>query len=218
LLLDEIVEMKIELQAKLLRVLEEGTLRRVGGTVDVPLDVRVLAATNRNLEQSIRDGRFREDLFYRLHVFSIELPTLDRRREDIPLLVDHFIKELGPHMAKDIRGADNDCLEGLKTRRWPGNIRQLRNTVERALVVTRGPLLSVGDLPPEPPSGPDAAPAFEIRLGSRIDVVEKELIVRTLDLTEGNKARAAEILGISLKTLYNRLERYQSEIRSAKIV
>jgi DNA-binding NtrC family response regulator len=217
LLLDEIVEMKIELQAKLLRVLEEGTLRRVGGTADVALDVRVLAATNRNLEQSIREGRFREDLFYRLHVFSIELPTLDRRRDDIPLLVDHFIKELGPQMGKDIRGADNDCLEALKTRRWPGNIRQLRNTVERALVVTRGPLLSVGDLPPEPPSGPDAAPAFEIRLGSRIDQVEKELIVRTLDLTEGNKARAAEILGISLKTLYNRLERYQSEIRSAKL-
>ena len=218
LLLDEIGEMKVELQAKLLRVLEEGTLRRVGGTTDVSLDVRVLAATNRNIEQSLREGRFREDLYYRLNVFSIELPTLDRCSDDIPLLVDHFIRELGPHMHKDIRGADNDCLEALKQRKWPGNIRQLRNVVERALVVSRGPLLGVSDLPPEAPAGPQAGPTFEVRLGSRIDEVEKEMILRTIDLAEGNKARAAEILGISLKTLYNRLERYQSEIRSAKIV
>ncbi len=127
-------------------------LRRVGGTVDVPLDVRVLAATNRNVEQSIPEGRFREDLYYRLNVFSIELPTLDRRRDDIPLLVDHFIRELGPQMSKAIQGADNDCLQALKERRWPGNIRQLRNVIERALVVSRGPLLSVGDLPPETPA------------------------------------------------------------------
>ena len=217
LLLDEIAEMKVELQAKMLRVLEGGVLRRVGGTVDVPLDVRVLAATNRNVEQSIADGRFREDLYYRLNVFGIELPTLDRRRDDIPLLVDHFIRELGPQMSKPIHGADNDCLQALKDRRWPGNIRQLRNVIERALVVSRGPLLSVGDLPPEAQAAADSAPAFEIRLGSSIETVEKDLILRTIDLTDGNKARAAEILGISLKTLYNRLERYQSEIRSAKL-
>jgi len=183
----------------------------------VPLDVRVLAATNRNVEQSIADGRFREDLYYRLNVFSIELPTLDRRRDDIPLLVDHFIRELGPQMSKAIQGADNDCLQALKERRWPGNIRQLRNVIERALVVSRGPLLSVGDLPPEAPATAETAPSFEIRLGSSIETVEKDLILRTIDLTDGNKARAAEILGISLKTLYNRLERYQSEIRSAKL-
>src|ERR1700676_285772 len=135
LLLDEIGEMKAELQAKMLRVLEEGKLRRLGASAEVAVDVRVLAATNRNLEAALREGRFREDLYYRLNVFSIELPTLNRRRDDIPLLVNHFIKELGPQMAKDIRGADNDCLEALKKRRWPGNIRQLRNVVERALVV-----------------------------------------------------------------------------------
>ena len=217
LLLDEIAEMKVELQAKLLRVLEAGTLRRVGGTADVSLDVRVLAATNRNVEQSIGDGRFREDLYYRLNVFSIELPTLDRRRDDIPLLVDHFIRELGPQMQKDIKGADNECLEALKNRKWRGNIRQLRNVIERALVVTRGPLLSIEDLPPEPAAGADSAPSFEVRLGSSIEQVEKDLIVRTIDLTDGNKAKAAEILGISLKTLYNRIEKYQSESRSAKL-
>ena len=121
-------------------------------------------------------------------------------------------------MGKEIRGADNDCLQALKTRRWPGNIRQLRNVIERALVVTPGPLLTVADLPAETTPNSDSAPGFEIRLGSRIDEVEKELILRTIDLADGNKARAAEILGISLKTLYNRLERYQSEVRSAKVV
>ena len=210
LLLDEIAEMKVELQAKLLRVLEAGTLRRVGGTADVSLDVRVLAATNRDVEQAIRDGRFREDLYYRLNVLSIELPTLDRRRDDIPILVDHFIRELAPQMPTEIRAADNECLQALKTRRWPGNIRQLRNVIERALVVSRGPLISIGDLPPESAAETDDAPAFEVRLGSSIEEVEKDLILRTIDLTEGNKARAAEILGISLKTLYNRLEKYQS--------
>jgi DNA-binding NtrC family response regulator len=218
LLLDEITEMKVELQAKLLRVLEEQTLRRVGGTADVPLDVRVLAASNRNLEQALRESRLREDLYYRLNVFNIELPTLDRRRDDIPILVDHFIRELAPGMGKEVRGADNDCLQALKGRKWPGNVRQLRNVVERALVVTNGPLLTVGDLPPEAAPGTDAPVGFEIRLGSSIDQVERELILRTIDSVDGNKARAAEVLGISLKTLYNRLERYQSELRSAKIV
>jgi two-component system response regulator HydG len=218
LLLDEITEMKVELQAKLLRVLEEQTLRRVGGTADVPLDVRVLAASNRNLEQALREGRLREDLYYRLNVFNIELPTLDRRRDDIPILVDHFIRELAPGIGKEVKGADNDCLQALKARKWPGNVRQLRNVVERALVVTRGPLLTQGDLPPEAAPGADASAVFEVRLGSSIEQVERDLILRTIDVAEGNKARAAEILGISLKTLYNRLERYQSELRSAKIV
>ncbi|HVN27661.1 MAG TPA: sigma-54 dependent transcriptional regulator [Candidatus Binataceae bacterium] len=216
LLLDEIAEMKVELQAKLLRVLEAGTLRRVGGTVDVPLDVRVLAATNRNVENAIHEGRFREDLYYRLNVLSIELPTLDRRRDDIPLLVDHFIRELAPQMPTDIRAADNECLEALKTRRWPGNIRQLRNVIERALVVSQGPLITVRDLPPETPTQAGSTPSFEVHLGRSIEEVEQDLILRTIDLTEGNKARAAEILGISLKTLYNRLEKYQSDPRSSK--
>lgn len=220
LLLDEITEMKVELQAKLLRVLEEQVVRRVGGTVDVPLDVRVLAASNRNIEEALRDGRLREDLYYRLNVFTIELPQLDRRRDDIPLLVDHFIRELAPAMdKKNVIGADNECLESLKARRWPGNVRQLRNVIERALVVTRGSVLGVADLPPEPSTnGASSSPTFEMKLGSSIEDVERELILRTIEMLDGNKAQAAEILGISLKTLYNRLERYQLKLRSAKMV
>ncbi len=217
LLLDEITEMKVELQAKLLRVLEEQVVRRVGGTVDVALDVRVLAASNRNIEQAIRDGRLREDLYYRLNVFSIELPPLDRRRDDIPILVEHFIRELAPSMEKkNVVGADNECLESLKARRWPGNVRQLRNVIERALVMTRGPVLTVADLPPEASSNGASSPTFELKLGTSIEEVERELILRTIEMLNGNKAQAAEILGISLKTLYNRLERYQLKLRSAK--
>ena len=127
LLLDEIGEMKAELQAKLLRVLEEQKIRRLGGGAEIAVDVRVLAATNRNLEAAIREGRFREDLYYRLNVFTIELPTLCDRADDIPLLVEHFLREMRPPEGKCITGVDTECLEVLKILyRWPGNVRQLR--------------------------------------------------------------------------------------------
>ncbi len=199
LLLDEITEMKPELQAKLLRVLEESKIRRLGGSAEVAIDVRVLAATNRNLETSIKEGRFREDLYYRLNVFAIELPALCERAEDIPGLVDHFLRELKQPEGKNISGVDAECLEVIKSYRWPGNVRQLRNVIERALIVSRGPMITVADLP------------FELRLGMSLDEVERELIIRTIDFTGGNKSRAAEVLGVSLKTLYNRLERYQGK-------
>jgi DNA-binding NtrC family response regulator len=211
LLLDEIGEMKPELQAKLLRVLEESKIRRLGGSTEVSIDVRVLAATNRDLNNSIKEGRFREDLYYRLNVFAIELPPLSEHPEDIPGLVDHFLRELKQPEGKHLTGVDAECLEMLKSYRWPGNVRQLRNIIERALIVSQGPLITVADLPPEMKRSSGSSSTFELHLGMSLDEVERELIMRTIDFTNGNKSRAAEVLGISLKTLYNRLERYQGK-------
>jgi DNA-binding NtrC family response regulator len=213
LLLDEITEMRIELQAKLLRILEEHKLRRVGGTSEVPFDVRVLAASNRSLDRALAEGELREDLYYRLNVFTIEMPPLRERPEDIPLLADHFLRELSEANNRPVTGIDNDCMEILKSHAWPGNVRQLRNVLERALIVSRGPLLSAAELPAEIKRNRDPGSSFELRLGSSLDEVEREVICRTMESLEGNKVRAAEVLGISLKTLYNRLERYQARDR-----
>jgi DNA-binding NtrC family response regulator len=211
LLLDEIGEMKVEVQAKLLRVLEECKFRRLGGTSEITSNVRVIAASNRNLESARQEGTFREDLYYRLNVFAIKLPPLRERGEDVPLLAERFIQDLsGSVQGKTVRGIDNSCMEVLKGYHWPGNVRQLRNVIERALIVTQGSLIGAADLPLEVtrPSRSTGS-TFEVTLGSSLDDVEQELIERTLEHMKGNKARAAEILGISLKTLYNRLERYQ---------
>jgi DNA-binding NtrC family response regulator len=212
LLLDEITEMKIDLQAKLLRVIEEQKLRRLGGTSEISLDVRVLAASNRNLEDALRDGALREDLYYRLNVFTIELPPLRDRPEDIPDLVEHFTREFSEADSRPAKGVNNEAFEVLRSYRWPGNVRQLRNVIQRALIVSNGALIEANDLPPEIRrlSG-NTAGAFELPLGSSLDDLEREFIRRTLEFTSGNKPRAAELLGISLKTLYNRLERYQAK-------
>src|SRR5579885_1251659 len=149
LLLDEITEMKIDLQAKLLRVIEEQTLRRLGGSAEIQLDVRVLAASNRDLEEALRDGALREDLFYRLNVFTIDLPPLRERPEDIPDLVQHFIREFSEADAKSAKEVDNEALDLLRSFRWPGNVRQLRNVIQRAVIVSNRPLITAADLPPE---------------------------------------------------------------------
>jgi len=210
LLLDEITEMKLELQAKLLRVLEERRLRRLGGSVEIPIDVRVLAASNRPLERALREERLREDLYYRLNVFSIELPPLRERREDIPALVEYFIEQYRNSGAKPIQGADEQFIEALRNHPWPGNVRQLRNVIERAAIVSQKPLLGTADLPPDfRPRQSDGN--FQVRLGTSLDELERELIFRTIDYAGGNKTKAAEILGVSLKTLYNRLERYEQK-------
>ena len=208
LLLDEITEMKSELQPKLLRVLEEQKLRRVGGSAEIPIDVRVLAASNRDLSSAIREGRLREDLYYRLNVFTIEIAPLRERIDDLPPLVEHFIQQLGASSGKQVSGVDNDCLEALKRYSWPGNVRQVRNVIERALIVSHGPLLTVNDLPAEFKSIGGESLVFPVRVGSSLSEVEKELLQRTIEYAGGNKTKAAEILGISLKTLYNRLHSY----------
>jgi len=206
LFLDEIGEMKFDLQAKLLRVLEDHKVRRVGGNAEVSVDVRVLAASNRDLASAARDSKFREDLYYRLNVFTVQLPPLRERPEDIPLFVDHFLGELEAPPNKVVTGIGAGCLEALKAYAWPGNVRELRNVIERALIVTRGPLISIEDLPPAFNATRPTTPSFEIRLGTPLHEVELELAQRTIAFTGGNKSEAARMLGISLKTLYNWLK------------
>ena len=215
LLLDEITELKVELQAKLLRTIEDKKLRRMGGTdeTESPLDVRLIAASSRNLAEATHYGRLREDLYSRINTFTIELPPLRDRLEDIPALVDAFIKEASQKNRKTVTGLDNESLEILRLNRWPGNVQQLRNVIERAIVVTRRPLLAASDLPNDIRRAGRKGPHFEIRVGESLDEVEREFIFKTLDFTNGNKVRAAQILGISLKTLYNRLVRYHGKDR-----
>jgi two-component system, NtrC family, response regulator HydG len=209
LLLDEIGEMKPGLQAKLLRVLEERKLRRLGSSAEVAIDVRVLAATNCDLETAIKDLRFREDLYYRLNVFTIELPPLWRRPDDIEGLVHHFLRELEFATDTVVTGIDAQCLEVLKSHRWPGNVRELRNVIERALIVTHGPLLGVADLSSEiRRSGTVhncSVQPYPVRVGMSLDEAKREFIIRTLDFVGGNKTRAAKLLGITARTLYRRL-------------
>jgi two-component system response regulator HydG len=208
LLLDEITEMKIELQAKLLRVIEEQRMRRVGGTSEIPLDVRVLAASNRDIEGAVRDGKLRSDLYYRLNVFTITLPPLRERADDIPQLVQMFVQHYAEQNHKDVVGVEEECMDAFRAHPWPGNVRQLRNVIERALIVCEGRVIRKNDLPEDFRSTTTHDGGFiKVRLGSSLDDVEKEMIARTLEFTGGNKTRAAEILGVSAKTLYNKLER-----------
>lgn len=209
LLLDELPEMKVELQAKLLRVIEEQRLRRVGGTAEIPIDVRVLAASNRDVEQAVRDGALRADLFYRLNVFTIQLPPLRERVEDLPALAQMFVQHYAALNHREVAGLDEECLNALKAHPWPGNVRQLRNVIERAVIVSEGRTIRKRDLPEEfrATSSSDGG-NISIRLGSSLEEVEKELISKTIDFTGGNKTRAAEILGVSAKTLYNKLDRF----------
>ena len=210
LLLDEITEMKIELQAKLLRIIEEQRVRRVGGTAEVALDVRVLAASNRDIDRAVKDGKLREDLYYRLGVFTIQMPPLRERTEDIPLLIDAFLAFFAAREHKPLPTMDEECRELLKGHPWPGNVRQLRNVIERALIVCQSSTITTADLPQElRTTGQGDSGWFRVRMGSSLEEVERELIIRTIEYAGGNKTRAAEILGVAPKTLYNRLERYE---------
>jgi DNA-binding NtrC family response regulator len=214
LFLDEIGELPLELQAKFLRVLEERKIRRLGGRSEVEVDVRVICATNRDLKEEIRKGRFREDLYFRLHVFTIELPPLKERKEDIPLLVHHFIEKFNAETGKHVQGMTPAALAVLQAYPWPGNIRELRNTVERAMILVDGDVIAEEQLPPDvQPTRPEAA-TLRLPLGLALDQVEKEYIVASLQRNGGNKARTAEALGISEKTLYNKLNRYAAEARA----
>jgi two-component system response regulator HydG len=207
LLLDEITEMRPEMQAKLLRVLEEQRILRLGASRELPIDVRVIAASNRPLNQAIHEGRLREDLYYRLNVFTVEL--LRDRLDDLAPLVEHFIEHFNREHSKTVQGLGEDCLHALRSHTWPGNVRELRNVIQRAVLKCRSTSLSAGDLPPEsaaPHRGPEAQ--FMVRLGSSRYEVERELIVRTLAYAGGNKARASDLLGMSRRNLYNRLQGY----------
>jgi len=212
LFLDEIAEMNPATQAKFLRILQEGTVRRLGAKAEIAVDVRVLAATNKDPGRAVQEGLFREDLFYRLNVFGIALPPLRQRPEDIPLLIDAFLEELNERYGRQVKSVDEDARRLLLECPWPGNGRELRNTLERAVVMCDGDLIGVRHLPREFPLVTRAGPARPglASVGISLDDAEKELILGTLATMGGNKTRAAEILGISVRTLHNKLHRYRT--------
>jgi DNA-binding NtrC family response regulator len=219
-LLDEIGDMPIGTQAKLLRVLEDGRVRRLGGKAEIQLDVRVIASTNAPLEGSIREGRFREDLYYRLNVFPIPLPSLRERREDIPVLVTALLEEMNRKHGTKVTDAGAEFLERLTAYNWPGNVRELRNVLERAAILGGEGTLKPEHLPPglggtAGPAQVNAAASNEnelrVPVGSTIEQAERALIELTLEYTKNNKTRAAEILGISQKTLFNKLKEYGAQ-------
>ena len=214
LFLDEVGEIPVELQAKLLRVLEEGRLRRLGGKVELGVDVRVLCATNRDLKQEIKNQRFREDLFFRLNVFQVALPPLRERREDIPILVQHFVEKFNADSGKHLSGVHPEALEVLKNYEWPGNIRELKNAVERAVILCDGEFILREHLPPDMAGKGPERNSFKLPYGLTLDLVEKDYILGSLQRNNGNKARTAEMLGVSEKTLYNKLNRYAAEARA----
>jgi len=212
LFLDEIGEMNADLQSKLLRVLEGGNFRRLGGTQEVHVDVRVIAATNRNLEEMVEEGGFREDLFYRLNVFNVKLPPLRERTEDIPLLVQTFIEEFNLKNDRNVRGIAREALAVIKKYSFPGNVRELKNVIERAVIVSTNDVIEPDDLPETLTSKANKAPSVEFRLGATMEDVEKQFLFHTINYADGNKTKAAKMLDISLKTLHNKLNKYKSSV------
>jgi DNA-binding NtrC family response regulator len=208
LFLDEIGEIPIELQAKFLRVLEEERLRRLGGKSEIAVDVRVISATNRDLKEEIKVGRFREDLYFRLNVFHINLAPLKERREDIPVLVQHFIDRFSRDAGKKLHGVSPQAMKLLTDYAWPGNIRELRNTLERAVILCGMGAIEPEHLPSELAAGGGESAYLKLPYGLPLREIEKEYILSTLSRLQNNKARTAQALGISEKTLYNKLYRY----------
>jgi transcriptional regulator with PAS, ATPase and Fis domain len=214
LFLDEIAEMTPATQVKLLRVLQERKFRRLGGRTEQEVDVRVLAATNIDPVVAIRDGRLREDLYYRLNVFTISLPPLRDRRDDLPLLIQAFIDEFNARDHRSVRTVSPAAMRQLDQYEWPGNVRELRNVIERATILAKGELIEPAHLPVMGMVAAAAAPSalgLTIAPGMTVDEAEQKLIMATLDSSGGNKTRAAEMLGISLKTLHNKLNRFKEE-------
>ena len=205
LLLDEIGELSLPLQAKILRVLQSREFEPLGSTRTVKVEVRIIAATNRDLEAMVREGRFRDDLFYRLNVFPITLPPLRERPEDVPLLARHFLTRYGEKNHREVKGLAPEVLEAFRYYAWPGNIRELENVIERGVILCRGETLTLADLPlalRRPPTG--AAPVGEPDLAE----LEAQLISRTLEKVAGERRLAAEILGISMEELNLKIRSY----------
>jgi two-component system response regulator HydG len=211
--LDEVGDMPLATQIKLLRVLESGEITRVGSNNSIHVNVRMLSATNRSLEEAIQAGAFRSDLYHRLKVVTIRLPALRDRRQDIPILIDYFLKQLSTHHHKQIKGMSAAARHRLLDFDWPGNVRQLRNVVESMVVVDYDGLLDVDDLPEdlrpaEPLAGEPAAPSLVALVGQPLEEVEKLFLAETLRVTGGNRELAASKLGIGQRTLYRKIKEY----------
>jgi two-component system, NtrC family, response regulator len=212
LFLDEIGEISPTTQVKLLRALQQREFERVGGTQTLKVDVRVVAATNRELAAEVKAGRFREDLYYRLNVVSVTLPPLRRRKGDIPALVSHFIEKHAKAYGKELKGLAPGTMNALLSHDWPGNVRELENAVERAIVLAKGTELTADDLPPSLRGPrPTAHDVGSLIPGATMEQIEREAILRTLELVGGSTTRAAEMLGISVRTVQYRLKEFGTE-------
>lgn len=210
--LDEIGEINQNVQIKILRVLQDKRFERVGGEETLEVDVRVIAATNRNLEEEILQGRFREDLFYRLNVVHIQVPPLRERKDDIPLMLNAFLDEFNRENNKSITGFDSRSRSALYKYGWPGNIRQLRNCVESAVVMCSGSQISLEDLPPTIRGAAEAS-VIQVPMGITLAEAEKIIIQQNLAANQGNKSKTADVLDIGRKTLHRKLEEYQLEAK-----
>ncbi len=208
LFLDEISDMALATQAKLLRAVELGEIARVGSDEPIKVDVRILAAANRDLGQMVKDGKFREDLYYRLRVVMIQLPPLRDRLADIPLLVDHYMREFSSKHRKRISGITREALEMLMRYSWPGNVRELRGCLETMIVLSRGEKLDVGDIPSYAMGETGDRTPIPALSGVSLEQVEKEAIRKALEDTNGNREKAAQILGIGERTLYRKIKQY----------
>ena len=211
--LDEIGELPRSLQVKLLRFLQEDEIRRVGETRDIKIDVRVVAATARKLSDMVAEGSFREDLFYRLNVVQVELPALRERRDDIPLLAEHFVRKFGERLGIGEMAIARDAMKALIDFRWPGNVRELENTIERAMVLADGDQIDLGALPDKVVNADptERSLAFlddELSIKKATRAIERELIRRALEKTGGNRTRAAELLEISHRALLYKIKEY----------
>jgi DNA-binding NtrC family response regulator len=215
LLLDEIGEMPAPTQAKLLRVLEDRKVRRLGSKVETPVDVRVVAATNKDPEQAVSSAHLRQDLYFRLNVFHIHLPPLREHKEDIPLLTEYILRDINVKHSKSVKGVGAEVMDIFMSHTWPGNIRELRNVLERSTIMCEKDLITRACLPDEfgksVTKSPSDLGAIKFPIGTTVDAMERELILQTLAATGNNKTRAAELLGISLKTLHNKLKEYGGE-------
>ncbi len=215
LFLDEVGEIPLAMQAKLLRVLQEREVQPLGLDRPVPVDVRIIAATNRNLEEEVEEGRFREDLFYRINVVNLELPPLRARQEDIPLLAHHFLNKFAENSGKSVRGFTPGAMDAMLRYSWPGNVRELENAVERAVVLLVGELVGERELPPQILSqnrhGNEENVPADFAPGATLREVERAVILKTLEETGNNKSETAKLLGITRKTLHLKLQKYELE-------
>ena len=213
LFLDEIAEMTPATQVKLLRVLQERKFRRLGGRNEQSVDVRVIAATNVNPADAVKNGKLREDLYYRLNVFAIELPPLRVRKDDLSLLIQSFLAEFNERNNKSVSALDSAAMRILEQYNWPGNVREVRNIIERAVILSAGEFIEPKQLPPLVTESPDVVkPTLSLVPGTTVEEAERRLILMTLEHTRDNKTRAAEILGISLKTLHNKLNKLRGRV------
>ena len=211
--LDEIGELSAAAQAKMLRFLEEKTFKRVGGADDVRVDVRVIAATNRRLEDDVKAGRFREDLYYRLRVLPVDVPPLRERAADVPLLVEHFVRAFNQEFRREVQGVEPDALAALSAYGWPGNVRELRNAVERAMILAAGERLTLADFPTLGASKP-VTNGFRLPSeGVKFEELERDLVIQALERTGGNQTRAAALLGMNRDQIRYRIEKFGLPVR-----